>query len=113
MKQILFALCVVAACGKSEPAKKKVVPAMPVEEVQRAKDACKGYVDKACACTAPVGQKQCAAAKAMPEALELAIGVATSPESSSDDAARAQVNVRETVKECIEQTAKLPALGCP
>lgn len=111
MKYVL-ALLVIAACGKSEPPKKKVVPVMPAAEVQRAKDACKAYVDKACACTSPAGQKQCAPAKALPEALELALGVAMSPDSTTDDAARAQVNVRETVKECIEQTAKLPALGC-
>ena len=104
---------VLAACSNKEPPKAKPVRALPVEEVQRARDACKAYVDKVCACNAPAAKQQCGLAKALPEALELAAGVAMNAESDPDNARRAQVNMRETTKECIEQTAKLPGIGCP
>ncbi len=101
-----------AACSKKVEEKKPVTP-LPAAEVARDRDACKAYVDKVCACTAPAAQKQCPLAKALPDALNLALDTALNPATEHDDALRAQVNVRETVKECIEQTAKLPALGCP
>jgi hypothetical protein len=109
---IVLAVVALAACAKKAE-DKKPPPAMPAAEIQRGQDACKAYADRACACTAPAGPKACEQAKPLPQALEIAVGVATSPSSAPEDAARAQVNVRETVKECIEQLAKLPALGCP
>jgi len=92
---------------------KPAPPAMPPAEAHRAEEACKAYVDRICACSSPAAQRQCPLAKALPSALKLALEVVVNPASPPEAAARAQVNVRETVKECIEQTAKLPALGCP
>jgi len=108
---IALALALVGCSKKAED--KKPPAAMPEAEIHRGQDACKAYVDRACACTAPAGPKLCELAKPLPEALQIAAGVAMSPSSAPEDAARAQVNVRETAKECIEQLAKLPALGCP
>lgn len=112
MRLALWIAVVAGACTAKAP-DKKPPPAMPAAEVKRAEDACKAYVDLACACTSPAGQRQCTLAKALPAAVKLALEVAMNPASPPQDAARAQVNVRETVKECIEQSAKLPALGCP
>jgi hypothetical protein len=102
------------ACSKSEPPPPpKELPALPAAEVQRGHDACAAYVDKVCACASPAAKQACPLAKALPDAMKLALDTATNPTTDRDNAMRAQVNVRETAKECIEQTAKLPALGCP
>lgn len=98
--------CTTKAQNKPPP------PVMPAAEAHRAEEACKAYVDRICTCSSPAAQRQCPLAKAMPAALKLALEVVVNPASPPEDAARAQVNVRETVKECIEQTAKLPTIGC-
>jgi hypothetical protein len=115
MKSVLLALLCVAACSKHEDAapKKAAVPPLPAGEVQRGQDACAAYVTKVCACTSPAAQKQCPLAKALPDAMKLALDTAANPETDRADALRAQTNVLETAKQCIEQVAKLPALGCP
>jgi len=100
-----------AACSKPEEKKARVEP-LPPAEVARAHEACQAYVDKACACTAPAGQKQCALAKPLPQALELSLQTVANPGEDQDAQLRAQVFVRETVKECVEELAKLPAIGC-
>jgi hypothetical protein len=106
------------ACKKQEqkaPLAEPAVPAMPADEVQRSTDACKAYVDRACACATKVPEavKPCELARALPDAVRLSLEVATYPDSKPDIVRQAQAGVRKTVKECIEQTAKLPALGCP
>jgi hypothetical protein len=105
-------LALVGACSENKSDTPRGPPALPAAEVQRGQDACKAYVAKICACTAPAGQKQCALAKALPEAIELALSTAANPTTAHADALRALTSVRETTKECIEQTARLPALGC-
>jgi hypothetical protein len=110
---LALALAALGGCSKKAEPKPKPLPPIPDVEIQRDRDACKAYVDKVCACTSPGGQKQCPLARALPDALEIALGVAMNPSSEHAVALRAQVNVRETVKECIEETARLPALGCP
>ena len=115
MKWLLL-IFVVACSKKAAPAPEQDHPAVPqlsATEVQRSRDACTAYADRVCACTAPAAQQQCTLAKGMPAAIELALGLMASPDSKRQDALAAEVNVRETVKECIEETAKLPALGCP
>ena len=114
MKWLL--LIAVVACSKSAaPAEKdhSPVPQLSAAEIQRSRDACTAYADRVCACTAPAAKQQCALAKGMPAAIELALGLMANPDSKRQDALAAEVNIRETVKECIEEIAKLPALGCP
>ena len=88
---------------------------MPASESKRGQDACKAYVDKVCACaeTTPAMKEPCALARALPDAMQVGLDVAANPESSRRDALQAQASVRKIVKACIEETAKLPATGCP
>jgi hypothetical protein len=120
MKQLLLVVLLIllasAACKKPpEPPPPSEVPAMPAGEVQRGRDACKTYADKVCACAETVAsmQQPCALARALPDAMEVSLGVATNPESARLDVLQAQDSARKIVKECIEATAKLPASGCP
>ena len=104
------------ACRKNtEPSETAAVAPMPAAEVKRGQDACKAYVDKACACAETVAamKQPCALSRALPEAIEVNLSVAASPDSSRRDALQAQDSVRTIVKECIEEIAKLPSAGCP
>ncbi len=119
MRRLVLVLAMVslAACSKkAEPPVQRMpapqVAPLPAIEVQRGKDACTAYVDKVCACTSDEAKHACALAKALPQALELALATSLDPATNKDNAMRAQVNVRETAKECIEQAAKLASLGC-
>ena len=111
-------LCMLVACSTSGSSSgagsaTKQVPQLPAGEVQRGQDACNAYATKVCACTSPAAQKACPLAKALPEALQLALSTSLNPSTDREDALRAQTNIRETAKNCIEQAAKLPAIGCP
>jgi hypothetical protein len=88
---------------------------MPASEVKRGQDACKAYVDKVCACarTVPAMVEPCALARALPDAIQPELDVAASPDSTRRDVLQLSDSVRKIVKECIEETAKLPAAGCP
>ena len=111
-----LALVLVVACKKQEaaapPPDDDTAKPMPAAEVKRGQDACASYVTRVCACTAEPAKPACSLAKALPEAIETALQVANNPETRKLDALQAQDLVRKTVKECIEQTAKLPSLGC-
>jgi len=103
-----------AGCKKQEKAAPvETVTPMSAEEVKRSEDACKIYVERVCACTAPDAANACTMAKALPDAIRIGLEVAASPESKPDIVRQSYASVRKTVKECIELTAKLPALGCP
>jgi hypothetical protein len=110
---LAVALLLGAGCAKKKhhEAPLEAVTPMAVDEVKRSEDACKAYVERACAC--PAAAQQCGLAKALPDAIRIAFEVAASPDSKPDVVRQSYASVRKTVKECIEQTAKLPALGCP
>jgi hypothetical protein len=114
MKRLLLAALLLAACKKQEAKQHEqpAVPQMPAEEVKRSEDACKTYVERVCACTVPAAAKQCELARALPEAVRIGLEVAASPDSKPDIVQQSYASVRKTAKECIEQLAKLPALGC-
>lgn len=107
----------VVGCSKSAepPPVENTVPPLTSAEIQRSRDACADYVTRACECakSVPAAKDLCGAARSMPDAVKIAIGVASSPDTAPRDAVDAQRNVRKAVAECIEQTAKLPTLGCP
>jgi hypothetical protein len=109
-----------AAAGGCKKQEKRATPApkvapMPADEVKRSEDACNAYVTQACACAdqVPAVAEQCRLAKALPDAIRIALEVATSPDSGPDVVQQSHASVRKTVAQCIEQTAKLPTLGCP
>src|SRR6185295_5269584 len=90
-------------------------PTMPASEIKRAHDACQTYVDKVCACakTVPAMQEPCSKARALADAIDVALDVAAGSDSTRRDVRQSEGGVRNIVKECIEQLAKLPAAGCP
>ena len=98
------------AAVKDEPVEK-----MTTDEVKRSEDACNAYVERVCTCakTVPAAADACTKAQAQPEAIKLALEVAASPDSKPVVVKQSLDGVRKIVKECIEQTAKLPSLGCP
>ncbi|MBC7975158.1 MAG: hypothetical protein H7138_09250 [Myxococcales bacterium] len=91
-----------------------VMPVMPAAEAKRGQDACRAYVEKVCACakTVPAMVEACGLARALPEAIEVSLSVAASEDSTRRDVVQANDSVRKVVKECIEETAKLPGAGC-
>lgn len=120
MKHLVLVVALLAACKKQEKQESSSKPqpavaAMPAEEVKRSEDACRTYVERVCACaaTVPDAVKPCELSRALPEAVRIGLEVAASPDSKPDIVQQSYASVRKTAKECIEQTAKLPALGCP
>ena len=101
--------------SSSAPDPGSVAPPIPAPELKRGEDACGAYVNKLCGCAAKsVDLKQpCELARALPDAIVVGEQIAASADSSKLDVLHAQDSIRKTVKECIEQTAKLPSLGCP
>jgi hypothetical protein len=112
--KFLVLLALLGCAKKQEAPQETAVPAMSAEEQQRSRDACADYVKRVCACAdkVPAVKQQCDLARALPDAVRLGLEVAASPDSKPNDVIGAQTSVRKTVKECIEETAKLPALGC-
>ena len=117
MKRLALAL-VLAACksrGEAPPPPEAPPPVMPASEAKRGKDACHAFVAKVCACaeTTPPLVEACKLARPLVDALDVALEVAANPESARRDALQANATARKIVKECIEETAKLPGAGCP
>ena len=114
---IALGLALASGCKKQEKRAAQEAPAkmMSADEVKRSEDACKAYVDRVCACakTVPAAETACRDGQAQPEAMRIALEVASSPDSKPVVVQQSLEGVRKIVKECIEQTAKLPALGCP
>ncbi len=118
MRSLLIVLALCTACSKKTeqaPPPATTEPAIPEAEIKRGQDACNGYVAKLCACaeTVPAAKDKCELAKSLPEAITVATGVTMSKDSSTKDVKQAAASIRATIKSCIEQTAQLPALGCP
>ncbi|HSD87887.1 MAG TPA: hypothetical protein VLB44_10255 [Kofleriaceae bacterium] len=119
MKSLVLALALLAAggCSKKQEHKKteKPVPTMSDTEIRRGQDACKIYVDRACACATskPDLAKECELAKALPDALRIGLEVAASPDSKPDIVEQSYASVRKTVANCIDSTNKLTNAGCP
>lgn len=110
---VALAICA-AACKGSSDAPAPPPAAMPAAEIKRALDACKAYVDQVCACarSVPALQRDCDLARAYPDAIQVELDVAASPDSTRRDVRQTHGGVRNIVKTCIEETARLPAAGC-
>ena len=112
-------LLLVVGCKKDAPPPPPTAgsdkPVMTVAEVKRNRDACNDYVAKVCACAEKVAElkQPCQLAKAYPDAMETALETAANTESTRRDALQAHDAIRKIVKTCIEETARLPGLGCP
>lgn len=119
----LVAAALLAACGCSKSAEDasggagsaEVRPVMSAVEVKTSTDACEAYVTRACACaqTVAAAKGACDASHALPDAIRVALEVAANPDTSGHDIKQTQTFVRDTMKECIEDTARLAQLGCP
>ena len=111
---LAFALAAGCAKKKEEAPPPNNAPPIPAAELKRGEDACKGYVDKVCACaeTVPDAKQKCELARSFPEVLRMAGELTMSKDSSQMDVKQAAMTLRKTIAECIEQTAQLPALGC-
>jgi hypothetical protein len=116
---VLFVVLWAASCKKDSqtpaPTTGSDKPVMTVAEVKRNRDACQDYVAKICACAEKVAdlKQPCELAKAYPDAMETALETAANTESTRRDALQAHDAIRKIVKTCIEETARLPGLGCP
>lgn len=119
MKLVVAAVLLVAACSKKDdaPTGQRPVP-IPTAERQRGADACKAYIDRACACAkahpdrADVKQK-CELDAALPSAMELALGIDDEPDVTAEDVFRAQTEVRKVIATCVEGGNWLQTHGCP
>jgi len=113
----LAALVICAGCkGQADaPPAPAPAPSMSAAEIKRAHDACQAYVEKVCACArkVPAMQPACDLSRAYPDAIQVELDVAASPDSSQRDVRQTHGGVRNIVKTCIEEAAKLPAAGCP
>jgi hypothetical protein len=109
MRWLVVAL-LLAACSRAEQDAGQ--PAISDAEVKRGLDACNAYAAKLCACTADAAKEQCKLAKLMPESIEVARSIAQNPKAEPADSLQAAGTIRKTIKQCIEETARLPELGC-
>jgi hypothetical protein len=115
MRLALALVLAVLACSKSksEEPPAEPPPLLSASELKLAADACKAYVDKVCACEVAEAKEECKLARGVPDAVDLAKRLAANPKADPADAKQAASSVRKTVKNCIERTAALPAMGCP
>jgi hypothetical protein len=112
---LVLALAALAGCSKKkQPKKEPPVAGMSETEIKRGEDACKLYVEKICACATqkPDLAQQCELAKSLPNAMQIALSVAINPETKPDIAKQSYDGMRATIATCIQETAKLPSLGC-
>ena len=118
----LAAVAVAAACGCSKSKEAPAAgparpPPIPKAERQRGTDACRAYARALCACAEahPARgdlEKRCDLDGALPDALELAIGVDDEAKVTPDELRRAHRSARRIASTCIEGVAQLPAIGC-
>lgn len=125
MRRLVVAAVVVAlaaglGCKKREAAV-SADPAMPppinAAQARQVRDACAAYVERLCRCAAEspadaARQEECTLARAIPEALELAIRGAEGPHQTRVNAEGALANVGKIQKNCVESLAQL-ATTCP
>jgi hypothetical protein len=112
---ILLAVIWTACRNEPEAPPSSAVPVMPASEIKRGQDACNAYVARVCACAGSVAamKHSCDLARALPDAINVAVDVSAGSDATRRDVLQANRSVRSIVKQCIEETAKLSAAGCP
>jgi len=86
-------------------------------ERQRGAEACKIYIERACACAkarpddAEV-KKRCELDAALPDAMNLALGIDDEPDVSPADVFRAQSEARKVMATCIQGVNWITTHGC-
>jgi hypothetical protein len=115
MRWIALLALALACKSRDAPPPGPQGPTMPAAEIKRARESCQAYANQVCACarTVPAMQERCKQARALPEAIDVAIDVAAGSESTRRDVRQIEGSVRNIVKECIEQLARFLAAGCP
>ena len=108
----LMSLSVGGCAKKQEEPTPEANPVMSDVEIKQAVDSCAGYQAKVCGCTADAAKDVCKLAPAMNDAIQLARQVSLSPDADRRTVLQANDSIRKTLKQCVELTAKLPALGC-
>ncbi len=110
---LVAVLAFISACSKkreADPAPAaEVPPSISGVEADRGRAACESFRDKICACAErePSARETCELAKARPEALELALGVAEQNRTTNrEDAWATFSNARKIMKGCIEDDFK-------
>ena len=112
----MLLLVLLAACSKQQEAPPaEPPPAISADEVKRGVDACADYSKRVCACaeTVPAVAESCKLAPAYGDAIDMARGVVMNSETKRQDAVQAAASIRNAVKKCVEEAARLPAAGCP
>jgi hypothetical protein len=121
MRWVLVVLLFAAACSKKAdkpaPVDPDRPPPMSVEEQTRNTDACKAYAEQVCACATAHPDKtevadMCKYDKGLQDAMALVMTTARNTETSPQDALLAQTKARKIAVQCMDQLARLPALGC-
>ncbi len=110
MRLALLALLVAGCAKKAEPPPADN-PSLPAAELKRGEEACATYVERVCACTTELAKKECELAKALPEAIRVALEIGGATDKR-DESVGANIEVRRVIKGCIESLAQLPSLGC-
>jgi hypothetical protein len=118
----LVACALAFGCSKKKdkpaPPPDQRPPPITVEEKTRNADACTAYVDQICACAKAHPDKAevvelCRSDTPLPAALSLSMATAENPASTRNDLLLTQAQARKIATSCLDQTAKLPSLGCP
>ena len=83
-------------------------------ERQRGSDACEDYLARVCACakTKPDLLTTCEN-RSLPDALHMALAVDDDPAATRLNVLQAQAEARKIIARCIEESTKLPSMGCP
>lgn len=116
MKILALLFVALLGCKKSEDKPPPgPPPKIPQAELERGRDACKTYVEKVCKCaeTVAAAKEPCALGKAYPDAIEVGMQTVANTKSESDEVKNAAETIRKTMATCIEETGRLPSLGCP
>jgi hypothetical protein len=118
-RTLAVVLVLLAACSRRHEPAAEAIRTTPITaaEAAQVRDACTRYVEHACACAGASATDagladQCRLARAIPGALDLALGGASTARGSELDAAGLKANVGKIQKNCVEEDARLE-LRCP